>query len=287
MPSGPAPPHLDRLASLAFFRGADPALLARFDRQAAWRGYGPGDVVLDFEDRTSEVHFIAAGCVRVVVRTPSGREVILNEVGAGDLIGELAAIDGAPRSANVTAVQRSRLCALPAAAFLEIVFASPPVCHRLLRRLAAWLRLRTERALEREALDVRLRLCAELLRLSRGRGGRPDDAPPGEAGGDGCARVVSPPPPQHEIAARIGAGRETVSREMAELAREGLLERTRGGILLPRPEALRAMIQAGLRYDHDASGGPPPRGPAVFAGFAGADPGTALPKSEESANDAQ
>lgn len=227
----------DRLDTLAFLDGADPALLARYEHQAIWRSYAPGDVVVDFDDPTTEVYLIATGTVRITVRSPGGRELILNELSAGDVIGEIAAIDGAPRSANVTAVVRSRLCCLPAEAFLGIVFAAPPVCRRLLRRMAAKLRLQTERALEREALTVRLRLCAELLRLSRRR----PTAPPDDA------RIVSPPPPQHEIAARIGARREAVSREMALLERQGLVGRSGGAILIPRPEALQALIDAGLR----------------------------------------
>jgi CRP/FNR family transcriptional regulator, cyclic AMP receptor protein len=232
-PMQPEPP--DRLATLPFFHTADPALLARFDRQATWRSCGPGDVLLDFEDRTTEVYFVVAGLVRVVIRTPAGREMILHDLAAGELFGEISAIDGRPRSANVTAITRSRLCALPAATFLEIIHAAPPICDRLLRLLAAKLRLQTERALERDALSVRLRLCAELLRLSREQRGKVSSE---------AARIVSPPPPQHELAARIGARREAVSREMAELAREGLLARTGGAILLPQPEALRALIAA-------------------------------------------
>jgi CRP-like cAMP-binding protein len=236
----PEPP--DRLAALPFFRGADPALLARFDRRATWRSCGPGDVLLDFEDHSTEVQFVVAGLARVIIRTPAGREMILADLAAGELFGEIAAIDGLPRSANVTAITRSRICALPAPAFLEIVHAAPVVCERLLRLLAAKLRLQTERALERDALSVRLRLCAELLRLSR--------EPRGKLGSE-APRIVSPPPPQHELAARIGARREAVSREMAELAREGLLARTGGAILLPQPGALRALIAAGIRDGAD------------------------------------
>ena len=236
----PAPP--ERLGTLPFFDGADPALLARHDRQASWRSYEPAEVVVDFDDSTTEVYLIAAGTLRVTVRSAGGRELILNDLLAGDLFGEIAAIDGAPRSANVTALTRSRLCALPAEAFLDIVFAAPPVCLRLLRRLAAKLRLQTARALEREALSVRLRLCAELLRLSRRRVAA---TPDGEE-----TRIVSPPPPQHEIAARIGARREAVSREMAELERQGLLGRRGGAILIPHPLALQALINAGLRDEH-------------------------------------
>ena len=71
------------------------------------------------------------------------------------------------------------------------------------------------------------RLIAEMLRLSRERGSS------GE-------RVISPPPPQHILAARIGARRETVSRELARMSREGLLTVGRRAIVLHRPQALGA-----------------------------------------------
>ena len=55
---------------------------------------------------------------------------------------------------------------------------------------------------------------------------------------------MSPPRPHHELAARIGTRREVVSRTMSALLREGLLEQTRGGLVLPRPEGLRAELNA-------------------------------------------
>ena len=71
------------------------------------------------------------------------------------------------------------------------------------------------------------------LRLSRDRGG-------GE-------RVVTPPPPQHVLAARVGTRRESVSREMAEMVRSGSITVARGAIILHRPEALRAEVDARLQ----------------------------------------
>jgi CRP-like cAMP-binding protein len=173
--------------------------------------------------------------VRVQLRAASGREVLLNEFGAGEFFGELSAIDGMPRAANVTAVARSRLCIIPAQAFLDFVFATPAACHALLRTLAAKLRLQTERTLEREALPVRLRLFSELLRLSRPRAGAPGE------------RVVSPPPPHHELAARIGARREVVSRELSDMTREGWLARDRRAIRILRADEMQRAVAAELR----------------------------------------
>ena len=229
--------NLDRgLARLTFLQGADPAALAAAAPLARWLAVGPGELVLDFGDATDDVFLIAGGAVRVVVRTPLGLEVILGDLGPGDVFGEMAAIDGAPRSANVTALHPSRLCRLPAAAFLEVALRSPAVGLRVMRVLTARLRLQDQRLFELAVLPVRHRLASELLRLSRPREGR-----------GGAGHVVSPPPAQHVLAARIGARRETISLALAELAREGLVEVSARAIALPRPEALRAAIDAQLR----------------------------------------
>lgn len=223
------------LTELPFFRGADATALAKLAAAARWRMVEPGQVVVDEEEPSTDIFFVAAGAVRVQLRAASGREVLLNEFGAGEFFGELSAIDGAPRAANVTAVARSRLCIIPAQAFLDFVFATPTACHALLRTLASKLRLQTERTLEREALPVRLRLFSELLRLSRPRSGAPGE------------RVVSPPPPHHELAARIGARREVVSRELSDMTREGWLARDRRAIRILRADEMQRAVASELR----------------------------------------
>lgn len=223
------------LADLPFFRGADATALARLAATARWRTIEPGQVVVDGEEPSTDIFFVASGSVRVQLRAASGREVLLNEFGQGEFFGELSAIDGAPRAASVSAVTRARLCIIPAQAFLDYIFANPTACHALLRTLTAKLRLQTERTLEREALPVRLRLFSELLRLSRPRVGAPGE------------RVVSPPPPHHELAARIGARREVVSRELSEMTREGWLARDRRVIRILRVAEMQSLVSAELR----------------------------------------
>lgn len=227
------PGGIEALSGLPLFQEADPATLAALASQAAWRFVEAGQVVLDFGEASTDVFLVAEGALRVVVRTRNGHEVILGDLGAGEFFGEIAAIDGAPRSANVSALRRTRLCQVPAPAFLGAAFSCPVVCHRLLRGLASLVRLQSERLLEFAALPVRQRLISELLRLSRNRA----------SGAGAAARVISPPPPQHVLAARIGARREAVSRELAALVRDGLIETTRGAIVLPDATALRAVLE--------------------------------------------
>jgi len=230
-PTGAA--SLSSLRRLPFFAGVPDEALAALAARCRWQTCVPGEVVVDSGDPTDEVFFVVEGAGRVVARAALGYEASLNDLGAGRFFGAMAAIAGIPRPAHVTPPQRTRLCAVPGPVFMDFVLGCPPAGRRLMRLLAGRLRAKDERLLETMALPVRQRLMAELLRLSRDRGG-------GE-------RVLSPPPQQHVLAARIGTRRETVSREMAEMARAGLLTVGRRAIVLHRPATLQAEIEGRLR----------------------------------------
>ena len=231
----------DALGRLPFFAGADCASVAELASSTHWLSLAPGQLVIDFGDPTDDVFLVAEGTLRVVVRTPLGQEMVLGDLGAGEVFGEMAAIDSAPRSASVAALHATRICRLPAAVFMDFVLRSPPVARKLLRVLTARLREQDQRMMEIALLPVRHRLAADLLRLSRFRP-------------NGTERVISPPISHHVMAARIGARRETVSLAMADLAREKLAEVSSRAIVLPRPDLLREKIDAQLRAR-------PPAGP--------------------------
>src|SRR3954447_4699636 len=186
------------------------------------------DVIVDFDEKTSDVFFITSGEVRVLIRTSPGKEVIFTDLRVGEYLGELAAIDGTARSANVTALSRGEAVIVPGGAFRQAVVTTPKVAERLLRHLASRVRELDERVLEHTLLDLRHRLYCALLRLSVRRSAH-----------DGDDRVLSPPPSQQVIADRIGCAREQVARAFSELISEGLLERTRGALILTRPDALK------------------------------------------------
>ncbi|MEN0076003.1 MAG: Crp/Fnr family transcriptional regulator [Paracraurococcus sp.] len=228
-------PEDQRLSRFPLLREVEANRLTEASRQARWRRVQPGEVVIDFDDSSDEVFLIISGTVRVAVHSASGHEVILGEAGAGEIFGEMAAIDGLSRSANVTAVHNSVLCCLPRTVFLDLVLQTPAAALQLLRLLTSRLRLLDARNVELAVLPVRHRLVAELLRL-----GRPRE--------DGQLRI-SPPPAQHILAARIGARREAVSRELSAMAREGKAVVTRQSILLPHPDLLREAVRRAMGGD--------------------------------------
>lgn len=229
------PPSLGRLA---FFEGADIAALARAEAESRTMEVAAGGTVLDFDCPSTEVRVVLrGGPLRVLMRTSGGREKIIAEVGAGAFVGELAAFAGpaAPPSAGIRAFHRALIAVVPGEVFVDLILASPPLAQRLITVLAERLRMQNRRLLEYAALPTRQRLCAELLRLARPR--------PPEAGG---GLAVFPPPPRPELAARIGARREAVSRDLAELARAGRLQVGPRAIVLLDEAALRAEVEAAM-----------------------------------------
>jgi CRP-like cAMP-binding protein len=211
--------------------------LSGCEGRSRWRRFEPDEILVDFDDLSTDVYFLLSGEVRILIRTQSGKEVILGEMRGGQLFGELAAIDGVKRSANVTALTRGEVCIMSAAVFRELILAAPAVTDRLLRLLAGRVRELNARLMEQAVLDLRHRLYSELLRLSVPRPGH------------GSERVITPPPFHHVMAARIGCRREQITREFTSMTQEELVERTRGALVIKRPEILEARIAEAMRED--------------------------------------
>ena len=210
----------------------------RYAGALTWRTYAENELVVDIDDLSDDVLFVITGKVRIVHRAEIGKEVILGDRGPGSYFGEMAAIDGLARSANVTALQTSQIATMPAGAFLDILTHEPSVCKTVLAGLVGGMRSLTRKLSEHAYLTAVERLYCELLRLSRPRKGHEGQ------------RSISPPPTQQELAERIGSRREVVSRAIAALEKDGLFEKTRGALVLPDPGALNQQIsQKGLSVD--------------------------------------
>ena len=225
------------LSRIGFFKDVGDIDLPAFDRRVYWRKYSDGETIVDFEDESSDVYFILVGDVRVLIRTASGKEVILADMKAGAFFGEMSAIDGVKRSANVTALTNAELCIMPAHVFREIVFSSHMVCDKVLKLLAARVREGNARLAELSIFDLRHRLYAELLRLSHPRSGHTGE------------KAITPPPYHHVLAARIGCRREQVTREFTVMERDGLIEKTKGALVIAKPLVLEARLAQALSED--------------------------------------
>lgn len=173
----------------------------------------PGQIIIGHQDRTSDVFIVLEGTLRVELHSLNGREIILADVGLGELIGEFAALDDQPRSATVTAMNACMLACVPGEIFRTTVNGNPATAGWMARRLVRHIRLLTERLFELNALAVRNRLHCELLRLSL------------NAGVAGNRAAIAPAPTHVELANRIGSHREAVTRELQYLQAEGIIVR--------------------------------------------------------------
>jgi CRP-like cAMP-binding protein len=222
---------VDEIRDIPLFAGLGDGDARRLNVHCAWRSVAENELIIDYEDDTAEVLFVVDGRVRILLRTAAGREVILDDMQGGRYFGEMAAIDGLPRSANVTALEKTRICAMPDQIFRDACTTIPSVGLSVMKMLADRVRTLNQRLSEYAFLTAKQRLCAELLRLSRPRMGKEGQ------------RIVTPPPLQRELADRISTQREVVTRELASLARKGVVDKTRGGLVLLDPDKLHAIIE--------------------------------------------
>jgi len=188
----------------------------RLRRLAAARGRA----LLSAGARPDNVFLVEAGQARVVLYSSAGREVLVRDLGPGDIFGELAALDGRPRAASVVAITDLEVVMMSAADFLACAGSSSQAALWLARRLSAEVRRLTEKVFELSALNVQARLHCELLRLSR-------DA---AVVRKGAAWRIAPAPTHAELAGRIGTQRESVTRELRALAARGVIRQLRGTI---------------------------------------------------------
>lgn len=201
------------LSGITLLEGLGRDELAALEKKCRWRRIRPRRQIIARDAESTDVYFVVRGSVRVVDYAPSGREISFVDIGAGGMFGELAAIDGEPRSAGVVALEKTTVASLSRAFFLDLATGSPAVALAMLRHLAGTLRAATGRIFDLSTLGAHNRIHAELLRLAK----------PGPE--EQNTAVIRPIPVHGDIASRVSTTRETVARALGELGRRGLVRR--------------------------------------------------------------
>jgi CRP-like cAMP-binding protein len=202
----------DPLARVQSLGCLSPAEREAIAKRCAWRRYAVGETIISRGDDSTDILWIVSGRARAIDLTPSGREVVYAEIQAGSHVGELAAIDGGTRSADVVALDEALIASLPAEALHELILRHPAVAIELLKHLARVVRLADLRITELSTMGAVHRICRELLRRA---------APCPAVGGP----AVDPVPTQEALAGLTGTTRETVGRVLAQLAHAKLVRR--------------------------------------------------------------
>jgi CRP/FNR family cyclic AMP-dependent transcriptional regulator len=174
------------------------------------------------------VMVILSGRAKISYVTDVGREVVLRFAGPGEVIGELAVIDGRPRSGTIRAVEPVETLTLSAERFMSFVTDAPPVSLALLRTLSARCRDSDQKRIQFGGADSVGRISARLLELAE-RFGEPD------AGGV----AITLPLTQEELGSWCGCSREAVAKGLQTLRSLGLIETARRRIVVHDAEGLR------------------------------------------------
>jgi CRP/FNR family cyclic AMP-dependent transcriptional regulator len=174
----------------------------------------PKDTVVFFENDEGDSFFmILSGRIKVTILGDDGREVILSMLSPGDFFGEMALLDDEPRSATAIAVEETELLSLQRSDFESVVAAKAGISSALIKVLSARLRRANHQISTLALLDVYGRVARVLIDMAREEGRRLRDG-----------RIAFRRATHQEIANRIGTTRETVTRMMKDLERQGLID---------------------------------------------------------------
>lgn len=221
------------LGQTKLFDGLASETLGSMAERCADRAYKKGQLIFHQGDPGEALYVVVEGLVKVVVASPEGAEVLLVTLGPPDTFGELALIDGGPRSASVEVVENTRLLVLTRTTLLELLREHQELADSLLRSLGAMIRRLTEQAADLVFLDLHGRVAKLLTTLADERG------QPGDAG-----VVLDLHLTQTDLASMVGGSRQSVNQILRSFEGRGYVELRGRTIVLKQPDLLRR--RAGL-----------------------------------------
>lgn len=196
------------------------------------RQFAKGSFIKQPEDRTDNIYLIETGKVATFFLGPQGHDVPFPELEAGDFVGDLSAFESDEPATYFQAVEDTTVLVMNQGQFRDALRNLPEFADLVTKTLCR--RLQTTRRLyiENRLLPMRMRLYSELLRY-------------GIRDGRGQLRI-SPMPTHAELARRIASQRETVTKQMSQLARMGVVDSSDGAILIADEAYLRSEISKAL-----------------------------------------
>ena len=200
------------LRECALFAHADEDALQELARALRHRRFRRNEVIFHEGDPGDALHIVARGQIKIMLLSAEGEEAIIATLRPGDFFGELALLDGAPRSATAVAVDPAETLVLPRPVFRELIERSEGLRDALLTGLAHELRRLTSQVEELYFLDLAGRLATRLARLAR------------EAEPESEHEVrLDWPFTQSDLASMIGGSRQSVNRLLSILVEDGLV----------------------------------------------------------------
>ena len=207
------------------FRGLPQKTIDRVAGLATRRSYDAGAIIFMRGDAGDSLCGVVTGRVRISASRAGGKEVFLNIMEPGDAFGEIALLDGSPRTATATAITRTELTIIPRDAFFALLRTEPQLAEHLIQLLCKRVRWTAEQMEDSALLSVPAKIAKRLLSLATVHG---RESP------DGARLAIS----QEELAQFLGLSRQIVNQHLQAWRAQGWISLGRGSVTLANPRAL-------------------------------------------------
>ena len=220
------------LKATSFLGQLPDAVLDAMMQRGQARTYAKGEFVFRRGDPGDRIMLLVTGGIKLAIVSAKAKEIVLHFIGAGDVFGEIGALDGKPRTASAIALQDSEVFIVQSRDLLPALMACPPAMIEMCRTLCAWARIRMS-LFEDQTLDMRTRIARGLLRLADQLGTRRKDG-----------IYLDLAATQEDLGNHLGLARANVSRQLGELKALGVIRSDRGRIVIADARRLVELAEA-------------------------------------------
>ena len=240
MPGGklPAERTRDKLSLLRnhpLFRDLPPGVIEHLGSYMKTRKVPRGAAIFAKGDPGTGLMGVLAGSVKISVASAEGKDIVLNIFREGEIFGEIALLDGRPRTADATAMSPCELVVIERRDFVPFLSGHPDVMLKFIEILCSRLRHTSEQVQDVTFLNLPTRLAKTLLELTSAQ--------------EGSAPRRKVAITQREISQIIGKSRESTNKQLRAWAKRGWIRLERGGVNIVAPDKLAAIAAEGSELD--------------------------------------
>lgn len=214
------------LDKFTIFDSLAPMVLREIEKSCLLRSFLPSEKIIERKETRINVYFMISGDAHVLDFVDDGRSVRYAVLSEGSFFGEMAAINGLPRTSTVVAISPCRIAVMPPDIFMKLLTTYPEISLYLLRRMTSSIRAGYKKISNFSLLNAEQRICLELLSLVK-----PDPAAIGNW-------LIHPIPTQQVIASSVGVTRETVGRIFLRLIDTGIIDKKEKTLYVRDPDRL-------------------------------------------------
>jgi CRP/FNR family cyclic AMP-dependent transcriptional regulator len=240
MPGGKPPVErardkLSLLRNHPLFQDLPPAVIEHLGSYMKTRRAARGATIFAKGDPGSGLMGVLTGSVKISVASADGKDIVLNIFREGEVFGEIALLDGRPRTADATAMSACELVVIERRDFVPFLSSHPDVTLKFIEILCSRLRRTSEQVQDVTFLNLPTRLAKALLQLTSAEDGSPLR---------GKVTIT-----QREISQIIGRSRESTNKQLRAWAKRGWVRLERGGVSVIAPGKLTAIAAEGSEFD--------------------------------------